>query len=145
MNTKTVNKIATALLLVMFTALVSIITYLVYPVNIISVVQPYKVLNENKEVVRGEKLVYEVEYTKHTDTPAVIYRNVVCDDGNLVTLSPVDSNVPRGEHKIVRSDVVIPGKTSLGMCKLSIVLDYEWSHIRDIRYNFETESFKVIK
>ena len=144
MNNKTLNTCANIFLIIMVLGFVGGMGFLHYPFKIIELVQPYRVLNENKEVFRGDRLIYEVEYTKFYDTPATIYRNIICDDDNLVTLAPQKSNVPAGSHKIVRNDVVIPEKTSRSNCYLEVVLDYDWHKLRNIRYTFRTESFKVI-
>jgi hypothetical protein len=120
---------------------VFVLCLFIFPVKIIDVVQPYKIVS--KVVKRGGVLTYEVEYKKYTNSPAIVYRNIICEDGNLVTLAPIESNVPKGDHKLVRSDVMVPMKTSLGECRLDVTLDYHVNMFRHKIYNFESESFEV--
>lgn len=108
------------------------------------VVQPFQILNENKEVHRGEVLQYEAELEKFQDVIVTSYKNIVCKDGNLVTLANFsDTRVPVGRHKVT-GEQVIPHKTSLGECKLTIDVTYHVSRLKDVHRHRETDWFFVL-
>ena len=117
-----------------------------YPYNVIEYKQPFEILNEDRQVARGEKLVFRVEYEKFMDIDATASTNITCQDGNLVTISaPTSSRFPIGKGDFVMDEVKIPMKTSLDMCKFNLQLHYHPNLIREVILNLETEWFEVIE
>lgn len=106
------------------------------------VVQPFPVLNEGHTVSRGDVLVYEIEFTKHQDVPVTSLKNIICADGNLVTLASTQTNAPVGQHKVI-GEVTIPQKTSLGECYVSFETTYHVNKLKDVTRHRETEWFTV--
>lgn len=106
------------------------------------VVQPFKVLNENKEVQRGGILYYEIEFRKYQEVPVSSTQNIICKDNNLVTLAPTHTNAPLGSHKTV-AEIVIPNKTSLGECYVAFENIYHVNKLKDVTRQRETEWFTV--
>lgn len=108
------------------------------------VVQPFPVLNENKTVERGGVLRYEAKLTKYSDVKVTNYKNIICKDGNLVTIADLNntSKVPLGTHTVIGTQN-IPHKTSLGECKLVFDVIYHVNQLKDVERTRETEWFTV--
>lgn len=108
---------------------------------------PFEVVNENKEVKRGEKLYYQVDFEKRQDVSVTSYNNIVCQDGNLVTLVPQSTIVQNTRAPVGRQLVtdfkIIPEKTSLGECKIEIEVVYHVNRLKDVHRHRETEWFTV--
>lgn len=106
---------------------------------------PWPVLNENKEVCRGETLDYRVHFIKHSDVRVTTGKHIECADGNLVTITspPSSSHLPLGEHNLNGSQV-IPDKISDGACVLVNVVTYHVNPLKETdEYRRETEEFYV--
>ena len=97
------------------------------------------------EVKRGEEISWKVELTKTNDYRATVNRNIVCADGNLVTLARSETNAPLGERIILNGSVTVPLKTSLGECYIEITPTYHINPLRDITKSYRTQSFNVIE
>ena len=96
------------------------------------------------EVKRGETISYVMEYDKRQSFPVDIYKNIVCDDGNLVTLAPKITNISIGRGKVTPT-IVIPEKTSLGICHVEIEHVYKINPVRTAHQSFSTDNFDVIE
>jgi len=97
------------------------------------------------EVKRGEEITWIVEFSKTNSHPATINRTIVCADGNLVTLSASETNVPMTERMIAVGGVTIPEKTSLGVCYTELVATYHINPLRNIEKTMRTQNFTVIE
>lgn len=99
---------------------------------------------DKTEVKRGEEISYYVELRKQADYRAVLNRNIICADGNLVTLAPQESGVSTGEQKIWVT-LTIPMKTSLGSCYLEMNNTYFINPLRTEYLTLKTQNFTVIE
>lgn len=119
--------------------------YLVlYPFKTVDLVQPMKVLNPNHTVQRGGELIIEVEYIKYGNYTVDSTKNIICEDGNLVTMASNTTNLPAGQQKFVVS-FTVPAKTSLTSCYLQYTNVYKVNPIRNITKVWSTETFKVVE
>ena len=147
METRTTHRlyIASMLVLLMAFLLMGYVTYLMFePFHEPLVVEPFPVLNENKEVVRGELLYYTIQLTKYQDIPVSSFKSIVCADGNLVTLAFAQTSLPLGTHKL-DTNVRIPEKTSLGECYLHFETTFHVNKLKDVHRERNTEVFYVIE
>lgn len=95
------------------------------------------------EVRRGDKLHYEIEFTKYENIEVLTNKNIVCSDGNLVTLAPQDTNAPLGYHKAIGT-IIVPDKVSDSECWIEFNTTYQINPIRTEKRHFRTMSFNVI-
>lgn len=138
-----VNK-ATLLFLVINIVIFLYIAYLLFwpaPLPIIYN-EPFPL--DKTEVARGEEISYLIHLNKRSDYTAELNRNIICEDGNLVTLAPSNSNVPQGEHKIWIT-LTIPNKTSLGVCHFELNNTYHINPLREIQVSFKSKDFFVVQ
>ena len=131
--------IAVAAIILLYVAYLAL-----YPFKTVDLVQPIKVLNENREVAKGDDLRLEIDYVKHGSYPATSDKNILCADGNLVTLSSSETNLPAGKQKFMVM-VTVPAKTSFGPCYLEYVNVYHINPLRDIAKTWRTEIFTVVE
>jgi hypothetical protein len=96
------------------------------------------------EVERGGQISYLIHLNKRADYNAHLNRNIICDDGNLVTLAPQHSRISKGEHEVWVT-VTVPEKTSLGTCHLEMNNSYEINPIRTEYMTLISQDFEVIK
>lgn len=96
------------------------------------------------EVKRGEEISYTIHYIKTVNMPVVGNRNIICADGNLVTLAPITTNAPLGEN-MAQGTITIPEKTSLGECYIDFNVSYDVNPLRTEHRNYRTETFTVIE
>ena len=97
---------------------------------------------DKQEVKRGEQISYLIHLRKTADYDAELNRNIVCDDGNLVTLASQNSHVPQGEHQIWVT-ITVPQKTSLGTCHLEMMNTYKINPIRNEYLSLRSQDFVV--
>lgn len=95
------------------------------------------------EVKKGETLTYTMEVNKRKQYSVDIHKNIVCEDGNLVTLAPVKTNIPLG-RQTVRPEVIIPAKASFSTCYIEITSVYEVNPLRNETQIMRTQNFKII-
>lgn len=134
-------------LLVIVTANIMLLYFIylmLYPFKTIEVDHPVKLVN-GTEIKRGDELTFEMSYTKYINVHVDRSRYIVCDDGNLVTLSPDDIMLPLGKHIIRVNHFILPQKTSLSTCKVIWNAVYRVNPFREIVSTFESEKFKVIE
>lgn len=133
-----------ATLLTAFLLMLYVFYLLIYPIKTIEVLnEPMPVIPQ--QVKRGEDFSVEVHYIKYVEADIHTDRSIECEDGNLVTLTPINRNFPLGENTIIINHTTIPEKTSLGMCKLVYVVHYKLNPLRTVVNKFETDWFEVIK
>lgn len=95
-------------------------------------------------VAKGEVLTYTIEYNKTHMMQVDTHKNIICEDGNLVTMAPTHTAAPTGTHR-VDIDVTIPEKTSLGVCHIEITNTYHVNALRDENRTMQTQDFTVIE
>lgn len=96
------------------------------------------------EVKHGETINFTVEMEKYRDYKVEINKNIICADGNLVTLAPSTSHAPTGKHTIPMT-LVVPDKASLGECYVEFVNTYFINPFRTEQRVRVTEPFIVIE
>ena len=96
-------------------------------------------------IARGDEQTFVIEYTKYDEAEVVGTRTIQCEDGNLVTLTQIRTNLPIGSGVIHSIPFVIPQKTSLGMCKLVVNVRYDINPHKVVFDEYETVLFEVIE
>jgi hypothetical protein len=104
-------------------------------------VQPYHVLTGQVKI--GQPIVYEADYCKRTSAPALVTRALVSDNGTVVSLSSIPTNLPAGCHRVNSATTLVPPATLPGRYKLALTLTYHVNALRDITVAIETEYFTV--
>lgn len=105
--------------------------------------EPFTVYPE--VVKRGEMISWEVEFTKTNPYPATLNRSIVCDDDTLIPLTSQITNFPQGDRQIAKGDVIIPEKTSAGVCHIELQATYHINPVRNIEKGYTTKDFLVIR
>lgn len=111
-----------------------------YPYRTIEFNQPLAKV-EQTEVVRGEYLVYVLDYCKYTDVEAEISRSFV--DG-LIYLTPDGiADQPKG-CGVARIQIYIPKSMPVGTYQIKQTRHYELNPLRVETVIYYTEKFKVL-
>jgi hypothetical protein len=95
------------------------------------------------EVKKGETLTYTMEVNKRKQYTVDIHKNIVCQDGNLVTLASAHTNIPLGRQTI-KPEVIIPQKASFSTCYIEMTSVYQVNPLRSETQVMRTQSFKII-
>lgn len=103
--------------------------------------EPFPVYPE--VVHKGDTLTYTMVVNKRKQYTVEVHKNIVCEDGNLVTLAPAKTNIPLGKQTI-RPEVIIPAKASYSTCYVEIESVYEVNPLRSETQIMRTESFKIV-
>ena len=123
-----------------------IVYWQVFPYRTADVGEPMLVLNEDKEIKRGEMLKIELTFTKYTNVTPEVSRNVFCLDDSVHfpqsqpvtgTARPVGTFTARPVYDLpdtVPSDV---------LCFFQFTNEYEVNPIRTITKVWRSESFIV--
>lgn len=94
-------------------------------------------------VKKGGTISYTMEVNKRKAYGVNVSKNIICNDGNLVTLASVVTNIPLGRSKVT-PEVVIPQKTSLGTCHIVTTSEYRINPLRTETQHMSTQDFIVI-
>lgn len=130
------------IILVMNVAAVGYVLYLTFGPAHLPVV--YGVQTEKTEYARGDELTYTVDFKKFVERPVTTTRNIICEDGNLVTLAPVIDNAPLGNNRAVQS-ITLPMKTPISKCYLDFKATYPINFLRTETLSFISNTFNVTK
>ena len=105
--------------------------------------EPFPV--ESYEVARGETLYFTIEFSKSRSYRVISHRSIICEDGNLITLSNsyADTNAPVGRHTVTIG-ILIPEKSSLGKCYIQLENTYEINPLRTEYRTMRTQNFVII-
>lgn len=95
-------------------------------------------------VTRGEDITYTIEFEKFKEHRVDVFQNIICEDGNLVTLAPAKSSFPLGRHTIDVT-ITVPQKASVSTCYIELKSNYEINAIRIEHKTMRTQSFQIIK
>lgn len=95
------------------------------------------------EVRKGETLTYTMVVNKRKQFVVDVHKNIICDDGNLVTLVSNTTNIPLGKQT-VRPAVIIPAKASFATCYIEINSVYQVNPLRSETQTMKTQTFKII-
>lgn len=96
------------------------------------------------EVQKGESISYEIEFRKTKQYTVESNKNIICDDGSLITLAPTHTDAPLGLHKAVGS-VNIPVTASVATCYLEFNTTYFINPLRTEHRTMRTQEFKIIE
>lgn len=94
-------------------------------------------------VKKGEVLTYTMDVNKRKRYTVDIHKNIVCEDGNLVTLASTKTNVPLG-RQVIKPEVIIPQKASFSTCYIEINSVYEVNPLRIETQSMRTQSFRIV-
>lgn len=97
-----------------------------------------------QEVKKGEELHYTIHFKKTKNYRVTSNKNIVCEDGNLVTLAPQTTNASLGEYK-ASSKIVIPENITLGVCYIEFKTTYHINPLRDMQRTLKTQKFTIIE
>lgn len=102
---------------------------------------PYQVVT--KSVAPGEAVTYVVDACKYTSAPAQVYRQLVSDSGDIISLPSVTSNLPAGCAKNRSSTTAVPEGTAPGRYRLQLTLVYQVYGFRSVSLSVNTEYFTI--
>lgn len=111
------------------------------PYNPLEIKQPLQIINENKTVVAGELLFYEVDFEKNTKIQPTIHRRLI--DGIVFNFPAVTSQNIAGPNKLIAS-LEIPHSIPPGNYFLESVACYQMNPVREICVEYASEEFEVI-
>lgn len=138
----TIQKATIALLLTNMVVIVIAAYMLFYPAQLpIIYNEPFPVTPNI--VKKGETVSYVMEVNKRKAYSVNVSKNIICNDGNLVTLASVITNIPLGKSRVT-PEVVVPQKTSLGTCHITISSEYRINPLRTETQHMSTQDFIVI-
>lgn len=120
----------------------SIIILMVWPITVLDMKSPARIMNPNHIVTVGSPVLFERVYTKYYDIPADV--TVAFVDDFTYSLPLLRSNYPAGMEHDISSTISVPTTLPLGTYYLSITYDYMLFGIRHISYHIVTENFTVV-
>lgn len=114
------------------------------PVDVLHFRQPQaQILNDGKSVLAGQAVVYEVQYCKQLDIPAVTTKALV---GDVNYPLPVGrSNVPTGCHTAINRSTLIPVGVPSGTYHLELTFTYQVNPLRSQVVHYESEDFTILE
>lgn len=134
-------KLSTLVLFTTFILMTGLFAILFFPINVLTTNrQPYKVLTPKIKV--GGVLIYQVDACKHLAVPSTVTRTFT--DGVSYPAIIGSNNIKIGCSK-TNIAVHVPSYIPIGQYHLELDVVYKINALRDVEYNFETESFNVIK
>lgn len=115
-----------------------------YPYPTPTIKEPIQILNQNKKIAIGDRIVMKLEVTKPADYSPKGSVFITCNDGNLVTLAPLTTNLPVGSYTILNDKYTLPPKVAVGSeCKFNFRNEYQVNPIRTVTGDWASETFKV--
>lgn len=122
-----------------------VIFWLLYPYRLPYIEQPIQINNPDKKVAINQTINMTLRVSKPVDIVAISQPNIICNDGNLVTLSNNSRTLPKGEYIIEVNSYILPSKVSVGVvCKFNFVNTYTLNPIRSQTVVWSSEQFTVI-
>lgn len=117
-----------------------------YPYQVSEVKVPIEIENENNQIRVGERIEMRLQISKPNNIKPEGTVFISCDDGNLVTMASLTSNLPVGEYSLINDKYVLPPKVAVGSkCTFNFRNSYQVNPIRDIVKSWYSESFEVIR
>jgi hypothetical protein len=118
--------------------------WLLIPCDVITTVQPVPVLNEDKTVSVGDRLLLRIDYDKKRPFPGRVAQNIICSSGNMAPIEEFTINLPVGKKNFVFDGVVVPSSMIAGdKCFLQQSVSYKVNPVREITYTFLSEKFTI--
>ena len=107
-------------------------------------VQPYHVNND--KVRPGDRLSYQSDFCKYTNSQASVVRSLVYEDGRIINQgSPSVSNSSPGCQVVTVISYVIPEDAPEGIAHLEITSTYRYFLFKEVTAKASTETFQIIK
>lgn len=137
-----IQKITVVMLLLNF-IVVGVFAYLLFWPTQLPIIynEPFPV--SPKEIKKGEVLTITMEVNKRKQYTVDVHKNIVCNDGNLVTLAPNKTSIPLGTNTI-EVEIIIPTKASFSTCHVEFENEYKINALRIEHQKMVTQSFKII-
>jgi hypothetical protein len=130
------------MMIVNFAVLLTIGFALFYPAQLPIVYnEPFPVYP--KEIRKGETLSVVMEVNKRKPYVVDVHKNIICEDGNLVTLTHTTTNIPLGKNTLT-AEIIIPAKASFSTCHVEFENTYEINPLRMETQKMITQDFKII-
>jgi hypothetical protein len=119
---------------------------MVYPIKIQEVELPLVILNDNKEVGRGEFLKLQVHIKKFIDKESIVHPSIICENGYYYVYPSITSNLPMGEQTFTVANIYqIPLNAPINECKVRATDHFQLNIFRGISYVQESEEFRIIE
>lgn len=127
--------------------LISLVAYwLVRPYQLPVVEVPIEILNTNNVIAVGEPIEMLIKIDKPVELEPNTTKLIVCDSGNLITLTSSTRNLPVGQYEITSNTTLLPAKILDGdTCNFKFVVEYHLNPIRTETQTWYSENFKVIE
>ncbi len=106
-------------------------------------IQPYRILTP--VVAPGQPVIYEANFCKFTNAPALVTRGLYGENGSFVSLPTVATNLPSGCHLVQSATTVVPNTTPAGKYSVELTLTYHINALRDITVKVKTDTFTVTR
>lgn len=116
------------------------------PVSLPTLKEPIPILNEDAKIAIGEPIVMELVIDKPANVEVErTQRAILCESGNLVTLTDSDRDVPAGQFRIIADNVDLPAKVDVGdICRFRYLNTYRINPIRTDEVEWFSEWFEVV-
>jgi hypothetical protein len=142
------------LLIVLFYIIVTNINAL-WPIKVLEIFnEPLPILNENKQVERGEIVMFKIDFCKYGDHKATT-RPMLVSDKDVVNIGTVVyefmipqrviSQAKEGCRSVNNELFIVPSFVRPGTYYLQLNVDYEINRLRTDRVIIKSEVFEVIK
>ena len=141
-----INLFFTIGLLFSFLFVFHILSKLIFPLKVQEVELPLKILNENRQVEIGDYLIIEINTIKYVNQPSVVQATILCEDGSFYNYSPITSNAPKGEQKlVVKNAIRIPNEAHPAQnCQLFVIDTFRLNSLRTFEQHQYSEFFDII-
>lgn len=121
--------------------IIMVVYWLTYPYKVADFKNnPFPIMNENRIVVRGERLRYFIDYCKYTNIMPELTKFII--DGVVYEMPKTVGIAYKGCNNVV-SDVYIPRSIPSGTYHLKTVARYKMNPLRTIEIINETERFTI--
>lgn len=114
--------------------------WLFYPYTPGMIEEPIKIINENQQLVPGEVLIYELDMNKLLPLSATISKQLIFENGFVLTFTPIIGNIKEGEF-VKLFPLETPHFAPLGKCILKWEGIYHVNPIRDVSIIARSEPF----
>jgi hypothetical protein len=127
-----------------FFMVIHLTALMVYPTKVQEVELPLVILNDNKEVRRGEFLKLQVHIKKYVDKESTIHPSIICENGYYYVYPSITSNMPIGEQTFTVANIYqIPLDAPTGECIVRATDHFQLNIFRGISYVQESEEFTI--
>lgn len=143
---KTIEKILVKFILISAVFITWLgVFWAIYPYQTADVEQPIKIMNPNKEIAIGDKIIMQLKIDKPSDIKPGGRRFITCNDGNLVTLATLVTRLPSGTYTYINDAYTLLPKIAAGSrCTFHFVNEYRVNPIRVIEKEWVSEQFLVL-